>query len=159
VSGLLIGIARRAASRAPMELVQSGLVSIASGLEGDCKGSKFPLRQITILAREDWDAALLDLGNPALDWTTRRANFLVEGLQLPRGKGSVISIAGCVFEVTDQTSPCALMDHFYLGLRKALAPDWRGGVTCKVLSGGLVTIGDAVTVTKEVIQQRVQLPG
>jgi MOSC domain-containing protein YiiM len=52
-----------------------------------------------------------------------------------------------------------LMDYFHLGLRKALAPDWRGGVTCKVTQGGTVIIGDAVTVTKELFEQRPQLPG
>jgi MOSC domain-containing protein YiiM len=31
------------------------------------------------------------------------------------------------------------------GLRAALQPDWRGGVSCTVLQGGTVTIGDAVT--------------
>jgi MOSC domain-containing protein YiiM len=157
--GRLIGIARRAVSRAPMEILQTGSVSVDSGLEGDCKGLKFPLRQITVLAREDWDAALFDVGNPTLDWTTRRANFLVENVSLPHGKGSIISIGKTVLEVTDQTTPCALMDHFFSGLRKALAPDWRGGVTCKVLQGGTVNIGDSVTVTKEIIQQRAQLPG
>jgi MOSC domain-containing protein YiiM len=142
-----------------MEILKTGLVSVAAGLAGDSKGLKFPLRQITILAREDWQAALIDLGNPALDWTTRRANFLVESITLPRGKYSVISIGEVVLEVTDQTTPCALMDHFYLGLRKALAPQWRGGVTCKVVQGGVVKNGDAVMVTTEIIQSRALLPG
>ncbi len=159
MNGRLIGIARRAQSRAPMVVLQSGLVSEVLGLEGDCKGSKFPMRQITILAREAWEKALLDLGNPALEWITRRANFLVEDILLPRGRGSVIAVGKTILEVTAQTTPCALMDHFHMGLRKALAPEWRGGVTCKVLQGGPVQHGDAVLVTKDMPHSRAQLPG
>ena len=50
-----------------------------------------------------------------------------------------------LLEVTYPTTPCARMDEARAGLR-ALHPEWRGGVTCKVLEGGRVAIGDNVTV-------------
>ena len=155
----LIAMARRAQSRAPMEIVHSAEISTVFGMAGDSKGLKFPNRQITVLAVEDWQAALHDLGDPDLTWTTRRANFLIEGMSLPRGKGSVLTIGEVVLEVTDQTTPCSLMDKSFPGLRLALAPDWRGGVTCKVLQGGFLTIGAEVSLTKHLIDKRPQLPG
>lgn len=159
MSGRLVGIARREKSRAPMETITRGEVTVAAGLAGDCKGAKFPARQITILSREAWEAALADIGNADLAWTARRANFLVEGLALPRAAGSQIAVGPVLLEVTGQTSPCEIMERASPGLRKALSPDWRGGVTCKVVSGGEVRIGDAVSVTKLVRERKVHLPG
>ena len=74
----IIGIARRGKSRAPMEKLQKATISTEMGLLGDCKGSKFPERQITILAIEDWKATLALLNDIDLDWTVRRANLLVK---------------------------------------------------------------------------------
>jgi hypothetical protein len=45
------------------------------------------------------------------------------------------------------------------GLREALSPDWRGGVTCKVLSGGSVEIGDRISVVKYKVNRKAYLPG
>ena len=59
--GRLIGIARRTAPRARMESVDSGEIVSGAGLVGDHKGGKFPSRGITVLAAEDWAAALADL--------------------------------------------------------------------------------------------------
>jgi MOSC domain-containing protein YiiM len=149
-AGRLIGIARRAKARAPMEELRRGVISIGDGLEGDARGRKFARRRITVLSRESWEAALWSLagvaGPPDLPWTTRRANLLVEGVRLPRARGARLGIGGVVLEVTDQTSPCGRMDEAYPGLLKALHPEWRGGVTCAVLEGGAIELGDEVRI-------------
>ena len=146
--GRLIGIARRPRRLAPMEELASGRVTLAGGLEGDHKGPKFAKRQITILAVEAWREALDELPQAAagLNWTTRRANFLVEGVRLPRARGGVIRIGPAEFEVWYPTMPCARMDKAFEGLRKALHPEWRGGVACSVRCGGEIRIGDDVEV-------------
>lgn len=159
MAGRLIGIARREKSRAMIETLQLAEITSEAGLAGDCKGVKFPLRQITLLQRELWEAALFTLGNPDLDWTVRRANLLVENINLPRGIGSEIAVGGVLLQVTAQTSPCAQMDHAYQGLRRALAPDWRGGVTARVLSSGMISIGDEVRIRHETLERKVHLPG
>jgi MOSC domain-containing protein YiiM len=148
-----------------MEEVSSCLITPEIGVMGDCKGQRFPLRQVTILSREDWEAALADvaastgMGSIDLPWTARRANVFVEGVKLPRGQGSVISLGGTLLEVTEETYPCAQMELALRGLREALSPDWRGGITCKVLSGGSVEIGDRVSVIKHKVNRRAYLPG
>jgi MOSC domain-containing protein YiiM len=51
------------------------------------------------------------------------------------------------------------MERAFPGLRKALSPEWRGGVTCKVVAGGEVRAGDEVSVTKAIRERKVLLPG
>lgn len=148
-----------------MEALQEGVISRAAGLEGDFKGAKHPHRQITVLAREDWEAALADLppGTPealrASPWTARRANILVEGVRLPRAAGGVLRVGPVELEITGETSPCRRMEEVAPGLIKALAPQWRGGVTCRVLSDGRVRAGDPVTVLHAPEERTRRLPG
>ncbi len=161
--GTLIGIARRSAVGAPMEEIPLGHISVDGGLEGDHKGPKFPRRRITVLAREDWEQALSELPGPdgtrvELPWTTRRANLLIEGVRLPRARGAIVRVGPVKLEVTYPTQPCGRMDEAYAGLLKALHPDWRGGITCQVLEGGTVAIGDDVEVLQSPPETVTRLP-
>jgi MOSC domain-containing protein YiiM len=159
MSGRLIGIAWRPGRRAPMQVVDSIEISLEAGVVGDHKGAKYKRRAVTILAREDWQAVLGVLGDQSLDWTERRANLLVEGVRLPRALGATLRIGPVLLEVTYPTTPCARMDEAREGLRKALHPEWRGGVTCKVLEGGRVAIGDAVAIVQSPPERQIKLPG
>ena len=148
MTGRVLALSRRGVRRAPMETLDRADISTSHGLLGDYKGTKHPTRQITVLANEDWRAALSDLPADArtLPWTTRRANIFIEELRLPRVKGAILTIGDVRLEVTGQTYPCRRMDEAYPGLLKALAPNWRGGVTCKVLSAGQVALGDDIKI-------------
>jgi MOSC domain-containing protein YiiM len=161
--GRLIGIARRDTVRAPMEELEEGVIAKDGGLERDHKGRKFPLRGITVLSQEAWKAALSELegasGPVSLPWTTRRANLFVAGLILPRARGGVVRTGPVVLEVTYPTQPCARMDEANPGLLKALHPDWRGGITTRVVEGGLVRLGDRVEVLHAPPEQTLRLPG
>lgn len=162
-AGRLIGIAWRNAVRAPMQEIDTGRISIERGLEGDHKGPKFPRRQITVLAKEAWEQALSQLkdadGGPVrLPWTTRRANLLVEGIGLPKARGAILRIGPVRLEVTNPTQPCNRMEEAFPGLLKALHPDWRGGVTCRVLESGDVKIGDDVEILLSPPEHVIRLP-
>lgn len=162
VPGRLIGIARRDRPRAPMELLEHATIAIESGLAGDHKGQKFPNRSITILSLEDWTAAIAELtdlaGAVPLPWTARRANLLVQGLRLPRARQSILRIGTVELLVTAETSPCRRMEEAHRGLLKALAPDWRGGITCRVLAAGEVALGQDVEIMKAAAERNPSLP-
>jgi MOSC domain-containing protein YiiM len=117
-------------------------VGVADGVKGDVRGST-PGRQVTVLFREGWERACGELGVAPLPWVARRANLLVEGVAVPR-EGGRLRIGNLVLEVTGETKPCRLMEAAHRGLRQALAPDWRGGVCCRVVQGGTIHLGDAV---------------
>lgn len=143
--GTLVGIASRVASRAPMAVLDAVEVSVAAGIVGDCKGLKFRKRQVTVLAEEAWAAACAAVG-AELPWTARRANLLTRNVIFPRARGARLSIGGLLLEVTGQTYPCRRMEEVRPGLLKALAPEWRGGLTCTVIAGGAIRLGDAVEI-------------
>jgi MOSC domain-containing protein YiiM len=161
--GRLIGIAVRAARRAPMQVQDSAILTAGAGVDGDHKGVKLPRRGVTILAREAWEAALAQLGAetgaPELPWTARRANLLTEDVELPRAVGGIIAVGPAVLEVTYPTMPCSRMEEARAGLMQALYPDWRGGVTCKVIEGGRVALGDPIEVLASPPERKVVLPG
>jgi MOSC domain-containing protein YiiM len=146
-----------------MEEVTAGTITVEGGLEGDHKGPKFPKRRITVLAVEAWREALAELRDAdgdavSLPWTVRRANLLVEGIRLPRARGGVLRVGSVKLEVTYPTQPCRRMEEAFPGLLKALHPDWRGGVTCRVLEGGRVTVGDEVEVLISPPEREMRLP-
>jgi len=142
--GKLIGIATRGRPRGPMELRAQVDVTIEGGIAGDARG-RTPGRQVTVLARESWEAACGDVATE-LPWTTRRANLLVEGIDLPQRAGARLQIGDVVLEVSFETEPCRQMETAHAGLQAALTPDWRGGVCCSVIEGGTLTTGDPVRI-------------
>jgi len=141
--GQLLSIAWTPVKRGTMIPIPEADIGIETGLQGDARGRKAG-RQVTVVFREGWDAACADIG-VKLPWITRRANLFVEGVPVPH-EGRRLVIGGAVLEVTQETQPCQVMEAAHRGLRAALTPDWRGGVCCKVLKGGMIRIGDSVEV-------------
>ncbi len=127
--------------RGELREVSEAEAGLGNGLEGD--HAKGPKRQITLLSREAWDAACTELGQ-TLDPGTRRANLLIEGVELKQTTGQTITIGDVQIRLTGETKPCPQMEEAAPGLQEALVPDWRGGVFGEVLNDGTLTVGDAV---------------
>lgn len=109
-----------------------------------------------------------------LPWTARRANVLLDvaaiadlNLPIPPSVkpplpdrqdaantdpftllgliGRQLKIGTALLEVTVETKPCSHIDRLTPGLRKALLPDGRGGVCCRVIENGAIATGDPAT--------------
>ncbi len=117
-------------------------VSAEAGVEGDLRGEPGE-RQVTILTRESWRAVCAEVGKE-LPWTTRRSNILIENLRVEGKLDSRIRIGDLELAITGETDPCTRMEEQVAGLRRALTPDWRGGVTCRVLKSGSISVGDRI---------------
>lgn len=150
-SGRLIGIARRAAKRAPMEELEKSDITLAGGVVGDTRGrrrgTEMDGRQVTLLSAEAWRDVCNEL-DAEVPWTFRRANLLVEGLDLKESEGARVVIGEVELEVTEEVDPCKRMDEQHQGLTAALVPDWRGGAGCRVVSPGTIKVGDTVTLKR-----------
>ena len=147
--GRLAGIARHAFPKAPMEVIDHVEITVSGGLHGDFRGTIKPggrgRRQVTLMERGDWEAAMAAVGH-SIAWQERRANLLVEGLDLPQVPGTRLRIGDAVLEITRETTPCVRMEALAAGLRAALSVDWRGGVCTRVKAGGHIAVGDEIRI-------------
>ena len=133
-----------------MEPLDHVSVSVEGGVHGDFRGVVKPggrgRRQVTLIEANDWAAAMAETGH-SIPWFERRANLLVEGLDLPQQAGVNLRIgADVLLEITRETDPCERMEALAPGLRAALLIDWRGGACSRVLAGGIIRIGDTIRI-------------
>ncbi|GAA3272144.1 MOSC domain-containing protein [Sphingomonas yabuuchiae] len=149
MTGRLAGIARHAVPKGPMEVIDTAIVTLEGGVEGDVRGRIKPggrgRRQVTLIERADWDAALAEIGRD-IPWQERRANLLVEDFDLPQIPGTRLRIGTVLLQITMECDPCHRMDAIADGLQAALTPDWRGGVCTRVIEGGTIRIGDNIRI-------------
>jgi MOSC domain-containing protein YiiM len=143
IRGTVRGIAVRDASRVPMKEQQQVEVTLQQGIVQDYRGTG--VRQVTFLDAGQWQEVLDELGVD-LPWYTRRANVLIEGIDLPATVGRRLQVGTCRFAIGGETTPCERMDELQPGLRRILTPALRGGVWGKVLQGGALRVGDEVQV-------------
>jgi len=143
VKGKILGIATRKKTKAIMDEHSSATVTFENGVGQDSRGKKRNKRQITILTNENWHSTCIELKRE-IPWTTRRANILIEGIELKNKKGIQLRIGTAIVEITGELEPCNRMDEQFEGLTKILTPDWRGGVTCKLIQEGEIHLNDEV---------------
>lgn len=146
----LLGIAMKQKKRAPMQTMDSAHISLDKGVENDFRG-KPSRRQVTLMSLKAWQAAN-EILNKDLPWTTRRANLLVDELELENTTGQTITIGAVELLITQETDPCERMQEAAEGLFDALKDHWRGGVCCRVISEGLITLGDDVVLGDKTVK-------
>jgi MOSC domain-containing protein YiiM len=124
-----------------MDSVSEAILVAGQGMQGSVGRSR--RRQVTLITSEAWASATAALKRdpgPA----SRRANILVSGIDLAHTRGRVLVAGSCRISIGGELTPCERMDEAAPGLRRALEPDWRGGVFGEVLDGGTVRVGDPV---------------
>lgn len=142
-TGILKGIAWRPTDGDPMQEVLECRILLHRGL--DSENRKPGKREVTLLSTEAWSDVCRELGT-TIPWHIRRANLLIEGIDLSATIGKKLTIGEVTLEIHGETKPCALMDQQHTGLRDALKPEARGGVYGQVLTPGTIRVGDSVTV-------------
>ncbi|VEF24012.1 MOSC domain [Shewanella baltica] len=140
----LLAIAYKTVKRGPMNEVLCANVTQLSGVEKDVFGRPGK-RQVTVLSKLQWQQACNSI-EADLPWTIRRANLLVDDLVFSSADvGKHLQIGELRLEITGETDPCKKMEIAHIGLEAALTPDWRGGVTCRVLNDAMIHLGDEIT--------------
>lgn len=142
--GHILSIAWRPTNGDPMAEIERCTVMASKGI--DRENRKYGKREVTFLSAQAWRDVCKELGNE-IPWVTRRANFLIDGIDLASTIKKTITIGPVRIYVHGETKPCRLMDDQYDGLCNALTPHCRGGVFGQVLSGGDIQVGDPVTMS------------
>jgi MOSC domain-containing protein YiiM len=147
VTAFVMAIATKSKSKAPMELHDEATVTTVDGIVGDRlgRGGKDRNRQVTLLSDELWAETCAGLG-ASLPWTARRANVLIRGVDFDAVSiGTKLRFGtDVILQVTGVTLPCKRMDEAYPGLQGELHGR-RGGLTCRVVRGGTLRIGDGLS--------------
>jgi len=141
LSGKLEAIWIKRGRRNAMDGKQSAKLIAGKGLENNADiGGK---RQVTIISSESWRQMMSELRAEVAP-SARRANLMVSGVDLRSTRGRSLKIGPCLLKVNGETRPCERMDEAFAGLRRAMDPDWRGGIYAEVVTDGYISVGDQV---------------
>lgn len=116
-----------------------------SGLEGDRYKKAGGSRQVTLIQAEHLQAIGSYLGREPIDPKLTRRNIVVQGINLLALKGQQFQVGQAMFEYSGDCHPCSRMEE-NLGPGGYNAMRGHGGITAKIIRGGLICVGDAVSV-------------
>ncbi|HTN82848.1 MAG TPA: MOSC domain-containing protein [Sorangium sp.] len=146
-AGRLEWIGVRPAHGAPMVALAEAELVASRGVAGDCAaaGRAGGKRQVTLIQREHLPViAALSGGRAEVGPELLRRNLVVSGVNLLSLRSLRFAIGDeVVLEGTGPCEPCSLMDEA-LGDGGFQAMRGHGGITARVLRGGVVRVGAAV---------------
>jgi len=115
------------------------------GLAGDHYRSRSSgKRQATLIQAEHLAVVGALLSEEALDPARLRRNIVVSGINLLALKGRRFRVGDALFEATGLAHPCSRMEE-ELGPGGYNAMRGHGGLTARVVSGGVIRVGDSVS--------------
>jgi MOSC domain-containing protein YiiM len=130
------------ARRLEMRSVDSVVAEEGKGLVGDrYHGARH--RHVTVQSAEALAEASVVLGREVTPAGTRRNLTLSHGT-VPTTPGSRLRIGEVLLEVVRVAAPCKLLDDGLGPGAMASLRHGRAGAVCRLLSGGVITLGDAV---------------
>ena len=146
--GKLEWIGLRTKRRGDMLSVDETEARVGLGLAGDRraenrKPNDKSVRQVTLVQAEHLSAVASFVGLEKVEPAATRRNLLVSGVNLLALKDKRFMIGGVLFEGSGLCHPCSRMEET-LGPGGYNAMRGHGGITARVLTEGVVRVGDEV---------------
>lgn len=129
--------------RQPMIAVDSAEARPGKGLTGDRYSSRNGIREVTLLQWEDLAIIARTLNQPTIDPSRLRRNIAVSRIDLGTLIHRRFRIGDVLLEGTGPCDPCHKM-NLALGPGGETAMQGRGGITARILEGGIIHVGDQV---------------
>jgi len=100
-------------------------------------------RQVTLMDLERWHE-LMDRLGAELETSARRANLVIDSLDLFDSRGKTLRIGGARLRVWGEPRPCERMEEALPALKATMRERWGGGAYAEVIEGGEISVGDLV---------------
>jgi len=139
---VLHGIWIKRAHRGRMDAAVTAQLVAGRGIVGNA--DQGGTRQVTVIDLERW-LELMDRLGADLDTSARRANLVIDSLDLFDSRGKLLRVGGTRLHILGETRPCERMEEALPGLQAAMRERWGGGAFAEVVDGGEINVGDLVT--------------
>ena len=133
-----------AAKGAPAIPVESAEVVANHGIVGDWRVRAGSRRQLTLIEAEVLEDVGRTLGIEVKPGASRR-QVTVRGMDLNAAIGHLVSIGEVVIDVSLACDPCEQME-VAIGPGGRAALEGRGGICGRVVSGGMIRLGDPIRI-------------
>jgi MOSC domain-containing protein YiiM len=151
--GQVVWIGIRPVRRKPLAVKMEVKATPEEGLVGDHYAGKYNTnRQVTLIQAEHLAAIASFVGLPEIEPGLLRRNIVVKGVNLLALKDKKFRIGEALLEMTGACHPCSRMEEV-LGPGGYNAVRGHGGITARVLEGGLIRVGDEVKVAVEELKE------
>jgi MOSC domain-containing protein YiiM len=134
----------RPGRRVAAESLLSATLVAGHGVVGDrYESSRNGPRQVTLIASEDIAAITAFLGLPEIAPELLRRNIVTRGINLVALKDGRFRVGAALLEGSGDCAPCSRMEKTF-GPGGYNAVRGHGGITARVINGGIVHLGDPV---------------
>ena len=155
--GEVAWIGRRPARRANIIPCKGVTVLAGGGLEGDHYRGRSGSRGVTLVQAEHLAVLGALLRRDPIDPALLRRNLVVSGVNLAALKGRRFRIGTAVLEGTGPCPPCSRMEEA-LGPGGYNAMRGHAGLNARVVTGGIVRLGDAIVPLLDEVEREETVP-
>lgn len=152
--GKVTWIGIRPKRRAPLQSLQQVEAITLKGLCGDhFSGSATSKRQVTLIQQEHLDLISSVMQLPDLTPAMLRRNIVVSGINLLALKDRRFWVGDVLLEYTGECHPCSRMEEI-LGPGGYNVVRGHGGITARIVQGGLINVDDSVSVDIKAVDEQ-----
>lgn len=149
-TGIVNWIGIRPERKKPLITLEQVEALAGKGLKGDhYKGMAHSTRHVTLIQAEHLVAVASFMHVSQIDPALVRRNIVVKGINLLALKDKRFIVGTALLEMTGLCHPCSRMEEV-LGKGGYNAMRGHGGITARIIEGGMITIGDKVAILPSV---------
>lgn len=130
---------------APLQMVQQVEAIAGKGLIGDRYASKNGKRQVTLIQWEHLSVIASLLHKDFISPESLRRNIAISGINLLALKNKKFKLGTAILEYTGLCEPCSKMEETF-GPGGYNAVRGHGGITCKILESGIISVGNSLSI-------------
>jgi MOSC domain-containing protein YiiM len=150
--GRVEAIVVRDASRQPARTIHTTQAVAGVGLADDRLGkqgeAELSTRQVTLIQHEHLAVVAQLARVEKVDPAGLRRNLVISGINLIALRNAKVQVGAALLEIVSPCHPCSRMEDA-IGKGGYAAMRGHGGMNARILSGGRISVGDAVRAVAE----------